>query len=174
MDILTLTISFIINPITLVYIPVSVNQSAFSVGHILTPVSLIDRSIAPILLSPSMSLSVFPLSFIDRTWFEFIGTQFRKFFYILGIIWIYKLSMLLLCFAGYAFVVSRYFWHGFGDILRWGVLVITFFCYPGTGCGVFCRIFIRGGSVCIQLFTALASFSSNTLLFNLNIRFRTI
>ena len=66
MSVRSMTMSLIIEPLALVDITISMYQSAITIGHVLFPVTLIDGSILPYLLTFAISKPVLtPLPLID-------------------------------------------------------------------------------------------------------------
>ena len=65
MSVLTISVSFVVSPVTIVNVAVSVNESSLAVGLVSLPVPLVDTAITPNLVSLTMSkIFLVPFTFI--------------------------------------------------------------------------------------------------------------
>lgn len=95
MSVLSISMSFVIAPVSIVDITICVNQSTATISFVALPVSIINRSISPDLMSSSMALIGFsiPFTFILRhvshrhhVLFRFLNTWFVVFVLILSVL----------------------------------------------------------------------------------------
>lgn len=72
MKIYTIAVCLVILPFSLIGISISMNQSSFSAGTMILPISFVVGSVRPILFSAAFSFLFGPLSDIDRSIVEFL------------------------------------------------------------------------------------------------------
>jgi hypothetical protein len=95
-DIDSLTFSFIVNPVSFIYITVRMNQPTLSIRHITHPTSFINRTIRPDQLSSSISFPLKPLSMINRAKLQL--KRIEK-----GVFWVIWYSMFFIIKFAYPF-----------------------------------------------------------------------
>lgn len=93
----TISICFIIFPLSIENISIYVIKLSMSTSLIISPLSFVFSTILPFLHTESISLVSLPISFIDSSTFKFIGSSFFSF--LIGIIifsyfWVIKIFLI--------------------------------------------------------------------------------
>jgi len=105
-------------------ISIRMNESAFSMSHVVLPVSFIDWSIFPELFSSSMSHAIFPLSFVDWSIFELIRRQKYCIWIFIWSFIINKVSTFLKSSLRCVVCVIRFHFNRCSELRRWSMDIL--------------------------------------------------
>jgi hypothetical protein len=69
----TISISFIIHPITIIDVAVNVDELSFAVGSVVFPVSVVESAVGPFLFTVAVSEASNPFAVVGGSCFECVG-----------------------------------------------------------------------------------------------------
>ena len=88
-DIGPMTVSLIVQPFTLIYIPICMDETASVIRHVLVPVAHVFGSVIPCDYATSLAFMIFgPLTFVDCTVLKFVrasGYQIISIFFLIQV-----------------------------------------------------------------------------------------
>jgi len=79
MVVYTIAISFIVDPVTIVNVAINVDELSFTMGSVVLPVSIVERTIWPFLLTVAISEASNPFSVVSGACFESVGASLLSF-----------------------------------------------------------------------------------------------
>jgi hypothetical protein len=75
----TIPISFIVDPVTIVNVSIDVNELSFAMGSVVLPISIVECTIRPFLLTIAVSEATDPFSVVGGTSLEGVGASLFSF-----------------------------------------------------------------------------------------------